>query len=232
MPIIRAITFDLDDTLWEVWPIIDRAEALLHDWLAAHYPRMAERYGPRDLRRLCDELALAHPAWAHDRTWLRKEALWQAAQEVGYLEFCRDSAFDVFYVARNQVEFFDEVLPVLERLAQRYTLGALSNGNADIRRVGLGGLFSFAYSAIDVGAAKPDPAMFDAARRHLGLQPSQIVHVGDHPEHDVEGARRAGFRTIWLNRGGLQGWPEDKLRADAEVHDLEELEMVLATWGG
>lgn len=117
------------------------------------------------------------------------------------------------------------MLPVLERLAQRYPLGALSNGNADIHRVGLAHLFDFAFNAVDVGAAKPAPALFLAACRHLNMTPAQIVHVGDDPEHDVGGAASVGLRTVWVNRTGRK-WPGG-FRADAEIHALDELEAIL-----
>ena len=225
---IKAITFDLDDTLWDVWPVVVRAERLLHDWLVARYPRIPERYTPLELRELCAEIAAARPEIAHDRTRLRKDALQLAATRAGYREFDVEAAFAVFYLARNAVELFEEVRPALERLARRYTLASLSNGNADVRLIGLDDVFSFSLNAIEAGAAKPEALMFDLACRRLGARPEQIVHVGDDPEHDVRGAANAGFRTVWLNRSG-RNWPGGR-RADAEIGDLAELEAVLAAW--
>ncbi len=229
-PDIRAITFDLDDTLWEIWPVIARAESRLHEWLEDRYPRIPERFTTLALRALCAEIARQRPDVAHDRTVLRKEALALAARQVGYEEFHVDSAFEVFYQARNEVIFFEEVLPVLERLAGRYVLGALSNGNADIGRVGLGHVFAFSINAIDVGRAKPAPDMFEAAVERLGLPAGQIVHVGDDPELDVVAAVEAGYRAVWVNRAGAD-WPGG-VQADAEVRTLEELEAVLERWSG
>ncbi len=229
-PPIRAITFDLDDTLWDIWPIIDRAEQRLHAWLTEQHPELARRFTPKQLRRMSDEVAKQQPHLAHDRTTTRKQALKLAAQRVGLTSFCEHTAFDVFYKARNEVEFHEEVLPALRRLAEHYTLGALSNGNADIKLVGLGDLFAFSINAIDVGRAKPEPAMFEAAVRLLELQPAQIVHVGDEPVHDVQGAARAGLRTVWINRQG-RSWPKGP-RPDAEIRRLDELEAVLAAWEG
>lgn len=225
---IEAITFDLDDTLWDVWPVVERAEQLLHDWLAARYPRIPERFTSLELRELAGEVSAARPEIAHDRTLLRKEALELAARRAGYREFDVEGAFAVFFVARNAVEPFAEVRPTLERLARRYTLASLSNGNADLRLIGLDDLFRFSLNAIQIGAAKPDPPMFEAVCRLLGTQPDRIVHVGDDPEHDVRGGRNAGFRTVWVNRTG-RDWPGGP-RADAEIGDLAELEVVLANW--
>lgn len=225
---IKAITFDLDDTLWDVWPVVIRAEQLLHDWLTTHYPHIPAQFTPLELRELCGEIASTWPAIAHDRTLLRKEALRLAAQRVGYAEFAVEAAFAVFYAARNAVELFEEVRPVLERLAQRYTLASLSNGNADVDLIGLSDVFTFSLNAIEVGAAKPELPMFEAACQRLATRPAQIVHVGDDPEHDVQGAASAGFRTVWVNRTG-RDWPGGP-RAEAEISNLAELEAVLATW--
>ncbi len=225
---IKAITFDLDDTLWDIWPVVERAEQLLHNWLAARYPRMAAQFTPLELRDLSAEVIAARPNMAHDRTWLRKAALNLAARRVGYREFDVDSAFEVFFIARNAVEPFADVRPTLERLARRYTLASLSNGNADLRLIGLHDVFAFSLNAIDVGAAKPAPLMFELARQRLAAQPEQIVHVGDDPEHDVFGATQAGFRTVWVNRTHRE-WPGGP-RAEAEIGHLAELESVLTMW--
>ncbi|MBK9950938.1 MAG: HAD-IA family hydrolase [Candidatus Competibacteraceae bacterium] len=225
---IKALTFDLDDTLWDIWPVVERAEVLLHDWLAARYPRISERFTPLQLRDLCEEIAAARPEIAHDRTRLRKDALQLAASRAGYAEFDAESAFAVFFAARNAVELFAEVRPTLERLAQRYTLASLSNGNADVRLIGLDDVFSFSLSAIEVGAAKPEPLMFELACRRLDARPGQIVHGGDDTGHDVHGASNVGMRTVWLNRN-RRAWPGGP-RADAEISSLMELEAVLVAW--
>ena len=225
---IKAITFDLDDTLWDIWPVVERAEALLHDWLAARYPRIPERFTPLELRELSSEASAARPDLAHDRTWLRKAALQLAAEQAGYAEFDVESAFAVFFIARNAVEPFAEVRPTLQRLGRRYRLASLSNGNADLRLIGLDDLFVFSLNAIDIGAAKPDLPMFTEACRRLAARADEIVHVGDDPEHDVFGAAQAGFRTVWVNRTGRE-WPGGP-RAEAEIAALDELEAVLTAW--
>lgn len=225
---IRSITFDLDDTLWDIWPVVVRAEQLLHDWLTVRYPRIPERFNPLELRELCDAIANTQPDIAHDRTLLRKKALQAAAMEVAYTVFDVEAAFAVFHAARNAVELFEDARPALERLAQQYTLASLSNGNADVRLIGLHNVFSFSLNAIDVGVAKPHSLIFETACRLLRVRPEQIVHVGDDPDDDVRGGINAGFRTVWVNRTG-RDWPGGP-RADAEVRSLAELERVLALW--
>ncbi len=225
---IKAITFDLDDTLWDIWPVVERAEQLLHDWLAARYPRIAQRFTALELREMSEEVAALRPDIAHDRTRLRKDALRLAAARAGYREFDVEAAFAVFFIARNAVELFAEVRPALERLARRYTLASLSNGNADVRLIGLDDVFSFSLNAIEAGAAKPDPLMFELACQRLAARPEQVVHVGDDPEHDIQGAAETGMRTVWVNRFG-RAWPGGP-SADAEIRDLTELETLLTAW--
>lgn len=224
---IRAITFDLDDTFWDVWAIIDRAEQALQGWLALHFPRVTERYSSLDLRNLCAVISAAHPELAHDRSGVRRMALARAAESVGYGDFPVEEAFEVFFEVRNRVEYFDDVQPALAALRGRYRLAALTNGNACIRRTGLERYLDFAITASEVGAPKPDPTMFRAAAQRLEVAPQGIVHVGDHPEHDVAGAAAAGYRTVWLNRDGRQRWPGEFAAPDAEIRHLGELAPVL-----
>ena len=217
-PPIFAITFDLDDTLWAIDPVIERAEQRMHAWLAEHYPRLPERYTPADLRALRDGMVDARPELAHDLSALRRESLAMAAQHCGYGREAADGAFAVMWQARNEVELFADVLPVLTELSGRLTLGGLTNGNADIVRIGLHGLLRFCTTAREVGVAKPHPGIFEAASIAAGVPPNQVLHVGDDPQRDVHGARAAGMRTVWVNRDG-QTWP-DGPPADAEIKDL------------
>ena len=110
----------------------------------------------------------------------------------------------------------------LQRLAARYPLLSLSNGNADLQRVGLADLFSGSISAREVGCAKPDPRIFEAACRLLNLEPAQVLHVGDDFELDVRGARAAGMATAWVRRAGASV-VVDAADEGPVVVDLDEL---------
>ena len=139
----------------------------------------------------------------------------------GVLGRGNDGAFAEFFRERNTVELFPGALPALQELRATYELYALSNGNADIRRVGLDHLFSRHFSAISVGAAKPDPRIYRAALEAAGVQPQEVIHVGDHPEQDVAAAAGVGMRTVWVNFQG-QPWP-DLPPADGEIRAFAEL---------
>jgi FMN hydrolase / 5-amino-6-(5-phospho-D-ribitylamino)uracil phosphatase len=202
----RVISFDLDDTLWPVAPVIAAAEAALHDWLLQRYPRTMRGHDANSLRALRAKIAAQFPEQSHDLTFLRRRALASQFISAGYAEAASDAALEVFLAARNCVECYDDVRPALERLRTRYRLFALSNGNADVGRCGLGAFFDGHMSAIAAGAAKPDARIFAALRDMAGVAAHEILHVGDDPITDVVGARQAGMQTVWLNREA-RSWP-------------------------
>lgn len=196
----RAITLDLDDTLWPVRPVLIAAEQALSDWLAEQAPRTHGWLTPEARKRLRLALLAEHPGRAHDVSFLRRESLRRALTAAGDDPALAEPAFEVFLDARQRVRLYDDVLPVLRAWADRVPLVALSNGNADIRRIGLDGLFHARVSAHGLGAAKPDPRIFEHACRQVGTEPAETLHVGDDLHLDVRGARAAGLRAAWVLR--------------------------------
>jgi putative hydrolase of the HAD superfamily len=223
---IRAICFDLDDTLWDVRSVLERAELRVGEFLAQHYPRLAS-LSREALREARLELARSEPALAHDMTWLRVETMRRVALGAGYPGSVGEECFEVFFAARNEVQLYDDVLPALDALGRRYALATLSNGNADLARIGLAPRFAATLSARDVGVAKPQRAAFEAVTRALELDPAEVAYVGDDPQVDVAGARAAGLRTVWINRNG-RDWPDGPAAADLAVTDLAELDRRLS----
>jgi FMN hydrolase / 5-amino-6-(5-phospho-D-ribitylamino)uracil phosphatase len=130
-------------------------------------------------------------------------------------------AFDVFLLERHKVVLYEEALGVLELLARRYTLGALTNGNADIYKTDAAEYFDFAFLAEDIGVSKPHPDMFQAALKQAGVPAQEIIHVGDDPEHDIRGARDMGMHTVWVNTRH-KAWPGGE-RANREITNLQQL---------
>ena len=223
---IRAIALDLDDTLWSCDDVIERAEAVLYAWLQRHAPRITEAYSLDGMRELRARTAEEWPALGVDLTALRRETVARHARAAGYDEALADDAVEVFLDERNRVSPFDDVRPVLERLRRRYPLVAVTNGNADVERAGVGDLFEAAFGAADVGAAKPDPRLFDAVCRDLGIRAGELMHVGDDPVRDVHAGRSFGARTVWVDRYGLT-WPEGVPRAHHELASLRGLPEIL-----
>ncbi|OQY55518.1 MAG: HAD family hydrolase [Candidatus Parabeggiatoa sp. nov. 2] len=225
---LRAICFDLDDTLWPCEPVISHAEQVLYDWLSEHYPRLTQQFSIEALRSVRQRATEEHPHLRHDLVALRKLSLAQAAVLAGLSDSLVEPAFEIFMEARHQVDLYDDVLPILEKLRQRYILCALTNGNADVRRVGLGHLFDVALFAREIGAAKPHPALFNAACQYAKALPAQVVHVGDDAICDIAGASAVGMRTVWINRYQKIGY--GALTPDATITSLTELESLLLLW--
>jgi putative hydrolase of the HAD superfamily len=223
---IRAVAFDLDNTLWDVEPVIARAENQMHEWLRQHCPRIPERLTAEDMRAAREKLARDEPHNAHDFTYLRIASLARHARECGYSEEVAEHAFEVFFTARNQLEVFADVQPSLDRLRARYALATLSNGNADLARIGLAHLFVVSLNARQVGVGKPHPRCFERLAQELSLEPAQILYVGDDPLLDVEAARACGLRTAWMNRWRRE-WPPEFAAADIAVNDCVELVSAL-----
>ena len=207
LSLIKAITLDLDDTLWPVWPVIERAEQVLGDWLGWHAPLTAVVFADAAVRHaLRQQFNQAHPEFGHDLSTQRREIIRLALQRCGENPQLAEPAFEVFFTERNRVTLFDDALPALAFLADRFPLVALSNGNADIGRVGLDAYFKASLSARQFGVGKPDPRIFHAAAQAAGVQPHEVLHVGDDAALDVLAALDCGMQTVWVNRSAAP-WP-------------------------
>ncbi len=229
--IIKAITFDLDDTLWPIWPVIERAEKALIDWLAVHAPMTAALFASpsalQDIRQYMHNVLLkTKPEIAHDLSAIRKESIRLALYRAGDDPMLAEAAFHVFFSARNKVDFYGDALPAVIALAQRYPLVSLSNGNAQLDRVGLAPYFKAAVSATGFGVAKPDARIFEEAARCAGVQVHEVLHVGDDAALDVIGALGAGMQAVWLNREGKL-WPYERVEPSSEMASLTELTALL-----
>lgn len=217
---IRALTLDLDDTLWPVWPTIARAEAVLVEWLGEHAPATAQRHDTASLRRLRDDVGRAHPDWQHDLTRIRLESIRLALQQCGDDPALAEPAFAAFFAERQNVVLFDDVRPALARLAARYPIVALTNGNADVARVGLAEFFRGSLSAREFGLGKPHLAIFREAAARTGQPIAQVLHVGDDARLDVEGAVFAGMPVAWVRRPGHPAADKPAVPATLEVPHL------------
>jgi putative hydrolase of the HAD superfamily len=201
---LAALTLDLDDTLWPVWPAIQRAEGVLLDWLRTQAPATVAAHDTRSLRAIRNAVAAEHPEWTHDLSAIRRESIRRALTAAGDDPALAEPAFEVFFAERQRVDLFADVLPALDRLAARWPIIALTNGNADVQRVpGLGRYFRAALTARDVGVGKPAPVMFARACALAGAAPAAVLHIGDDGAMDVDGALAAGCRAAWVCRPEL-----------------------------
>jgi 2-haloalkanoic acid dehalogenase type II len=223
IPRIKAITLDLDDTLWPIWPTIQRAELVLAAWLAEHAPATAALLADKEVRLAVREhVVQTRPELGHDLSAIRRESIRTALQRAQEDTALAEPAFEVFFAERMRVELFEDVLPALTALAARFPLIAVSNGNAHVARVGLGQFFAHSFSASEYGIAKPDARIFHAAADAAGVPPAHVLHVGDDAALDVLGALGAGMQTVWVNRG-QQAWSHAEQQPHHTVQDLRQL---------
>lgn len=216
---ILAISLDLDDTLWPVTPAIQAAERQLDAWLQHHHAEVAAAWPIAAMRALRDQVAAERPDLAHDFTAQRLLTLQRAFSACGFGDEHVEAAFAIYFDARNRVQCYADALPALAALGARLPLVSISNGNADLSRIGLRHHFAHCISARECGVAKPAAAIFHVACARLGVAPEHVLHVGDDPLLDVAGARAAGLRTAWLNRDGVAATES----TDLEIRDLAEL---------
>lgn len=221
---IRLLTFDLDDTLWPIGPVIVRAEHRMRDFLDRTVPEVHRRFDGDGFAALRAAAIAREPELVHDISTLRRRIVTDAVRACGHADpdAVAERAFTEFLDARHDIEYFEDALDTLEHLARHYTLGALSNGNADVARLGLDRYFDFHLSAERVGRRKPEPEMFEQALQQAGVGADAAVHIGDHPDDDIRGAARVGMGTVWVNRGELP-WEEPDLEPAWEIRDLKEL---------
>ncbi|HEV2682572.1 MAG TPA: HAD family hydrolase [Rhodanobacter sp.] len=223
---ILALTLDLDDTLWPVLPALQRADQAVDVWLQQHHPDVARAWPIAAMRELRNQVAAERRDLAHDFTTQRQLTMQHAFAACGIAAAPIEALWEIYFAARNSVELYPDSLPALERITARWPLASLTNGNADLQRIGIHTHFAHHICARDSGVAKPDPRIFLAAAERLGVAPEQILHVGDDPVMDVVGARDAGLRTAWINRDG-KPWPAE-LGTPPEL-DLRDM-TALADW--
>jgi putative hydrolase of the HAD superfamily len=219
---IEAITIDLDDTLWDIDPVIERAERILWRWLASNYPRISSIYDQNKILNLRLEIVKDHPDKEFDYRFMRKLILRKIFRDADYEEDLAEGAFAIFDSERNNVTLYDGAVYTLQSLSKKYTLIAVTNGNANLEKIGLRHLFDDVVTAVDVGYAKPDARIFNEAIRKAGTQADKIIHVGDNPEADIIGAANVGLKTVWMNSKSVS-WPNDDIQPDLTINRITEL---------
>jgi len=226
---IKAIYFDLDDTLCAYWAASRKGlratfdehgfngetEKALEAWRSVFktfspeikkshwYERYLETGEPtrtEHMRRMLNEMGIPDDK--------------QAAQLSERYAFFRD----------KNLCLFDEAPVVLSFLQGKYKLGLITNGPADIQRqeiatLGIEKFFDHILIEGEFKIGKPFPEIFDDARNKWGLQPDEMLFVGNAFEHDVQGAKNAGWHAIWVNKDGEIN-PGTEPQPDATITDL------------
>lgn len=224
---IKLISFDLDDTLWDNKPVIKRAVSASLALLQPHYHQQLPL--TQAVLHAKQQLLNSQPELAWDLTALRQASYAQLLQTTGMdtatAHAIAATATAQFTRLRSQVAPFDDVLSLLPELAKRWPIAAISNGNCQLFELPIGEYFSFYISPLEARCAKPDPAIYHYAAAQAQVAPEHILHVGDCPINDIDGANAAGMQTAWCNRNGAAFTGSSQ--PHYEIHSLAELPQLL-----
>lgn len=225
---VKAMTFDLDDTLYDNHAVIRRTQQESHAFLQAYHPALAD-FSHEAYQALRDKLLLQEPEIYHDVSEWRRRAVVEAMCSVGLPKDAAEegsrAVMGHFAHWRSQIEISEETHQTLAALAARVPLVAVTNGNAEPHLFGLDGYFQFILRAGPHGRAKPYEDMYLLAAQKLGLPVENILHVGDDLTTDVAGSVRCGMQSCWINlRGGnLMQIGDSRLLPHIEISQLASL---------
>ena len=225
---IKMITFDLDDTLWDNVPTITRAEIDTRKWIEERVGKIS--WGDfNDFINLRDDLIKEDASVEWDISKLRKEIF---RIKLGHIKPSSlrdkivDEAFSVFMNKRHEVLLFDGVADALKALSEKYILGVLTNGNADVYKFNIGKYFTFAISSLEAKASKPNRSHFDLAVKQVDdVTFNEILHIGDHQINDILFAQKLGIDTLWFNNNNAT-WDQDFEKPD-EFNSWELLAQII-----
>jgi putative hydrolase of the HAD superfamily len=201
---VSAVFFDVDDTLVDYTSTSRRA---LDDAMGAgdSYPLWEAISAPYFERHGRGEIGFEPMRIARTAAFLRALGRDADAGQAAAFEQARFTALNRSFV------LFDDVLGCLAALrGQSLRLGVITNNDGPHQRrklamVGLLDAFDAVAISGEIGAGKPDPAIFGHACAALGVAPAAAVHVGDRLDADALGALGAGLRGVWLDRLGVAG---------------------------
>lgn len=242
-PRLEALTFDLDDTLWDNGGVMLRTERGHFEWLSDSLAAWLSERGDVEPNRFAERITLEHylarrqamarryPIRRGDFTWIREQTLISLLTDIGLPASAAwlwaSAAMSRFHALRLEVSPYPEVEPLLTELAGRYRLASITNGNLAFDRLALRRHFRVSIAAGEMHAPKPDARPFLAALARLGTSPSRALHVGDSWKEDILPAVRLGMRAAWI---APQATPDIALpRGVTRLTHVSELPGLLAT---
>ena len=208
---IKAISFDLDGTLWDFESVMLNSLALALEELAKHDPIAASRLDVERVVAIRDRVAEELKSSVINLEQVRLEGFKQALVDVGRRDDdLAEQHVNKIYLKHRYANIvpYEDVMPTLTALRKGYKIGALTNGNSYPERVGMGHVFDFSVLASEHGVSKPDPRIFHIAAEMAGCEPAELLHVGDDLVDDIQGATASGVRAVWINRSGNTASPD------------------------
>ena len=220
---IKCITFDLDDTLWAIEPVILEAEQRFHGWLKKNYPIVADNFDILSLRQLMKKTASDNPDIKHNLTEVRIKGYTYIKDLYKLPDDMPLKSFKYFMKYRNKVKLYDGAENMLVELKKRYMIGTITNGNASLEKIGIKKFFDFEVKAADVGFMKPSSKIFEAALKKASCKPSEMVHIGDSYDKDIIGAKSVNMNYIWLNHKNTEYFDVEKSNIIRSISEIPKL---------
>jgi FMN hydrolase / 5-amino-6-(5-phospho-D-ribitylamino)uracil phosphatase len=231
--VIRAISFDADQTLWDFRGVMERALERTAADIVERYPHVD--ITGEELQEIRRVVAVGYRGRPHSLESIRQESFQVALERHGIPCDEADAVARVlserYLRARfEEIQLYQDVRPAIETLRGRYRLALISNGNTDPDRCGLPGVFEAVVLGPDHGIEKPNPRAFLLAVEQLGVVTTELLHVGDAVD-DVAGANGVGAVSVLLDRGERELDAQVREGAGFAIKTLAELPAVLASLG-
>ncbi|NVK25603.1 MAG: HAD-IA family hydrolase [Gammaproteobacteria bacterium] len=227
---ITTLSFDLDDTLYQNEEVIKLAEQAQFDAVCERVER-AKEIGIEFWLQLKWQVLKSNPELCHDVTEWRKKVINDGLQQLNVesklLNTFTQEIYDIFYAERSNFTVPENTFSVLKQLKQKFTLIAVTNGNADIHRIGLAPYFDAYYRAGENSTRmKPYPDTLKLACNELNLEPQNIVHIGDNVSTDVKAGHNASAASLWFNPDN-KNYPAGFALPTGEYSHLDDLLQLL-----
>ncbi len=224
---IKVITFDGDGTLWDFEKVMRHSLKHVLEALAEIDPESASKLDIDMLILIRNKVAKDLKGMITNLEKIRLQAFIQTLNYVGKPNEELARFLNEIYLKHRfeDIELFDDVLSTLTKLKKKYKIGLLSNGNSYPERCGLENIFEFVIFSQDFGIEKPDPRIYEIAMKKAQCNSSEMIHIGDSLESDIQGAKNAGIKNIWLNRNNVKN--DFNFKPDFEINSLKELLRIL-----
>lgn len=224
---IKAITFDTDGTLVDFIKVMRHSLEYALRELEKHHSGSSTRMNVNRMIEIRDAVAELSEGNIVDFRAVRLESFRQILAVVGRPDESLAYHLYTLYMKHRyeDIELYDDVIPVLKALKGRYILGLHSNGNSYPELCGLEGYFDFTVFSEEYGYEKPDPAFYRVVLEHAGCTPGELLNIGDSLHNDIKAAASAGIRSIWLNREG--GEKTADIDVEFEIHSLSDLPKLI-----
>lgn len=243
---VRAVYFDLDDTLCGYWDASKRAlrsafeahgpPGYTAEEMVLHWAKAFRGFGPtlKQTGWYAIYLQTAEPT--------RTEQMRRTLAEIAIVDDERAKRLSEAYMRDrdSNLRLFPDALSVLETFAARFPLGLITNGPADLQRqeiatLGVEGFFRNIFIEGEMGFGKPKREVFERAAAAVACEPHELLMVGNSFAHDIAPAVRYGWHGIWVRRASdvppsattVEDAPADAPAPDAVIQHLSELLSLL-----